>query len=320
MTQNDSTVARPPFGQPVATEAASPAYGAFEVAVERDRTRRQVSQGAWNVFKYALLAVYMFVCIYPFLWMIATSLRDQRSIFTSGTSLLVSNPSWSNYQEIWEAMNVPRAAFNTALVTVVVMVLTILTTSMAAYALSRSNFPGRNVVMFALLTTLLIPGEMLIIPTFYVNRTFNLVGNGGALLAVVLVTTAGAQVFNIFLMLSHFRTIPQDLYDSASIDGESYFGTYWKIAFPLIRPAVATVTLLTFMGVWNAYMIPLVYLAPLPDYQTLTIALIQYSKQFQTLYHIMAAGAVITLVPVIVVFMFLQRYFIRGLTEGATKG
>lgn len=290
------------------------------VAVEKDKARRQVNRTLWTVAKYSILLVYMVICIYPFLWMLATSLRDQRSVFTSGTSLIVSNPSWANYAEIWEAMNVPRAAFNTALVTVVVMLLTIFTTSMAAYALSRSDFPGRGIIMFALLTTLLIPGEMLIIPTFYVNRTFNLVGNSGALLAVILVITAGAQVFNIFLMLSHFRTVPRDLYDSAALDGETYFGTYWKIAFPLIRPAVATVTLLTFMGVWNAYMIPLVYLAPLPDYQTLTIALIQYSKQFQTLYHIMAAGAVITLVPVIVVFIFLQRYFIRGLTEGATKG
>ncbi len=309
MSHQNTTLAPPSFDQRGVTVATAP-----------DKVRRQVNQAGWNVVKYSLLAVYMAICIYPFLWMVATSLRDQRSIFTSGTSLIVSNPSWANYAEIWEAMNVPRAAFNTALITVVVMLLTIFTTSMAAYALSRSNFPGRGIIMFALLTTLLIPGEMLIIPTFYVNRTFNLVGNGGALLAVILVVTAGAQVFNIFLMLSHFRTIPQDLYDSAALDGESYFGTYRKIAFPLIRPAVATVTLLTFMGVWNAYMIPLVYLAPLPDYQTLTIALIQYSKQFQTLYHIMAAGAVITLVPVIVVFIFLQRYFIRGLTEGATKG
>ena len=200
------------------------------------------------------------------------------------------------------------------------MVLTILTTSMTSYALSRSNFPGRQAILFCLLATLLIPGEMLVIPTFYVNRTFGFVGDGKALIAVILVTTAGAQAFNVYLMLGHFRTIPKDLFDSAELDGETYFGTYWRIAFPLIRPAVATITLLTFMGVWNAYLIPLVYLAPLQDCQTLTIALVQYSKQFQTLYHIMAAGAVIGLVPVILVFIFLQRYFIRGLTEGATKG
>ena len=303
-------------------EVATPAMemDTFEVARESDRTRRLVMGGVWSALRYGLLMVYMFICIYPFLWMFATSLRDQRSVFTSGTSLIVSNPSWANYTEIWNAMNVPRAAFNTALVTAVVMALTIFTTSMTAYALARSQFPGRGMIMFALLTTLLIPGEMLIIPTFYVNRSMHLVGDGKALLAVILVMTAGAQVFNIFLMLSHFRTIPRDLYDSAELDGETYFGIYRNVAFPLIRPAVATVVLLTFMGVWNAYMIPLVYLTPLPDFQTLTIALIQYSKQFQTLYHVMAAGAVITLVPVMVVFVFLQRYFISGLTEGSLKG
>lgn len=292
----------------------------FEVAVDPDRRRRQVTGWLTTAVCYGLLLVYMAICLYPFIWMVVTSLRDQRSVFTAGSSLWVSNPNWQNYADIWDSANLPRAFANTVAITAACMILTIWTTSMTAYALSRSNFPGRQVILFCLLATLLIPGEMLVIPTFYVNRSFGLVGDGKALLAVVLVMTAGAQAFNVYLMLGHFRTIPKDLFDSAELDGETYFGTYWRIAFPLIRPAVATITLLTFMGVWNAYLIPLVYLAPLADFQTLTIALVQYSKQFQTLYHIMAAGAVIGLVPVILVFIFLQRYFIRGLTEGATKG
>ncbi len=292
----------------------------FEVAVDPNRGRQEVNRVLSNVVKYGLLLVYMVICLYPFVWMVVTSLRDQRSVFTAGSSLWVSNPNWQNYADIWNSANIPRAFIVTIVITAACMLLTILTTSMTSYALSRSNFPGKQAILFCLLATLLIPGEMLVIPTFYVNRTFGFVGDGKALLAVILVTTAGAQAFNVYLMLGHFRTIPKDLFDSAELDGETYFGTYWRIAFPLIRPAVATITLLTFMGVWNAYLIPLVYLAPLPEWQTLTIALVQYSKQFQTLYHIMAAGAVIGLVPVILVFIFLQRYFIQGLTDGATKG
>ncbi|MDQ3654413.1 MAG: carbohydrate ABC transporter permease [Chloroflexota bacterium] len=305
----------------VETRAPNPAPTTeFEVAVDSDRQRKQVTTWATLGVRYGLLLLYMVVCLYPFVWMVSTSLRDQRGVFTAGGSLWVSNPNWQNYVDIWNSANLPRAFVNTIAITAACMVLTIITTSMTSYALSRSDFPGRQAILFCLLTTLLIPGEMLIIPTFYVNRTFGLVGDGKALIAVVLVTVAGAQAFNVYLMLGHFRTIPRDLFDSAQLDGETYFGAYWRIAFPLIRPAVATITLLTFMGVWNAYIIPLVYLAPLRDFQTLTIALVQYSKQFQTLYHIMAAGAVIGLVPVILVFIFLQRYFIRGLTEGATKG
>jgi len=292
----------------------------LELPVDPDRQRKQLTKGLTIGLRYGLLLVYMVVCLYPFVWMVSTSLRDQRGVFTAGGSLWVSNPNWQNYVDIWNSANLPRAFINTIAITAACMVLTIITTSMTSYALSRSNFPGRQTILFCLLTTLLIPGEMLIIPTFYVNRTFGFVGDGKALIAVILVTVAGAQAFNVYLMLGHFRTIPRDLFDSAELDGETYFGTYWRIAFPLIRPAVATITLLTFMGVWNAYIIPLVYLAPLRDFQTLTIALVQYSKQFQTLYHIMAAGAVIGLVPVIIVFVFLQRFFIRGLTEGATKG
>jgi ABC-type glycerol-3-phosphate transport system permease component len=307
----------------MATEVGAPSpvdSRQFEVAVDPDRGRKQAGRVLSNVVKYGLLLIYMVICIYPFVWMVITSLRDQRSVFTAGSSLWVSNPNWQNYVDIWNSANIPRAFIVTIVITAACLVLTIITTSMTSYALSRSNFPGKQAILFCLLATLLIPGEMLIIPTFYVNRTFGFVGDGKALIAVILVTTAGAQAFNVYLMLGHFRTIPKDLFDSAELDGETYFGTYWRIAFPLIRPAVATITLLTFMGVWNAYLIPLVYLAPLPDWQTLTIALVQYSKQFQTLYHIMAAGAVIGLVPVILVFIFLQRYFIQGLTEGATKG
>ncbi len=274
----------------------------------------------WGGVRYGLLALYMALCLYPFLWMVATSLRSSRSVFSSGLSLWVDAPQWQNYQDIWDAANIPRAATNTVIITAVCMAATILTTSMSAYALTRSDFPGRKFVMVALLTTFLVPGEMLIIPTFYVNRSLNLIGDWKSVVAVILVMTAGAQVFNIYLLISHFQTLPAELFDAAAVDGESYFGAYRRIAFPLIRPALATISLLTFMGVWNAYLVPLVYLSQVPDYQTLTIALIQYSKQFQTLYHVMAAGAVVTLVPVVLVFVFLQRYFIRGLTEGATKG
>jgi len=252
--------------------------------------------------------------------MVGCSLRTSSGVFSAGISLWVDSPNWENYSEIWREANVPRAAINTVLITAVCMVAIIMTTSMTAYALTRSDFPGKKLIMIALLTTFLIPGEMLIIPTFYVNRSLHLIGDWKALIAVVLVMTAGAQVFNIYLLMSHFQTLPSEIYDAAAIDGESYFGMYWHIAFPLVRPALATISLLTFMGIWNAYLVPLVYLSPLPDYQTLTIALIQYSQRFQTLYHIMAAGAVIALVPVVLIFIFLQRYFIRGLTEGATKG
>ncbi len=305
----------------MAAETRVPVSGAdFSVPVDPNRQQKELGRRLTLVVRYGLLLIYMAICLYPFVWMVSTSLRDQRGVFTAGASLWVSNPNWQNYVDIWNSANLPRAFANTIAITAACLVLTIITTSMTSYALSRSDFPGRQAILFCLLTTLLIPGEMLIIPTFYVNRTFGFVGDGKALIAVVLVTVAGAQAFNVYLMLGHFRTIPRDLFDSAELDGETYFGAYRRIAFPLIRPAVATITLLTFMGVWNAYIIPLVYLAPLRDFQTLTIALVQYSKQFQTLYHVMAAGAVIGLVPVILVFVFLQRFFIRGLTEGATKG
>jgi ABC-type glycerol-3-phosphate transport system permease component len=274
----------------------------------------------WEGVRYALLVIYAILCLYPFFWMLSASLRTSAGVFSAGLSLWVDDPQWANYAEIWQEANVPRAAFVTVVITAVCMAVTILTTSMTAFAVTRSDFPGRRLVMVALLTTFLIPGEMLIIPTFYINRALNLVGEWRSVIAVILVMTAGAQVFNIYLLIGHFRTLPPELYDAALVDGETYFGMYRRIAFPLVRPALATIALLTFMGVWNAYLVPLVYLAPLRDYQTLTIALVQYSKQFQTLYHIMAAGAVITLVPIIVVFIFLQRYFVRGLTEGATKG
>jgi raffinose/stachyose/melibiose transport system permease protein len=306
--------------------ATIPRAGELAPVQEFDHPRRQTSVAetglrlGWTGVRYALLCLYLVICIYPFLWMISTSLRTSASVFAAGLSLKVDDPQWVNYQEIWRQADIPRAAINTVLITAVCMALIIFTTSMTAYAVTRSDFPGKKLIMVALLTTFLVPGEMLVIPTFYVNRSLHLIGDWRSVIAVILVMTAGAQVFNIYLLIGYFRTVPRDLYDASELDGASYFGTYWRISLPLIKPALATISLLTFMGVWNAYLIPLVYLAQNPKYQTLTIALIQYSKRFQTLYHIMAAGAVLTLVPIIIVFLFLQRYFIQGLTEGATKG
>lgn len=284
------------------------------------RGRRDLGHYAGRALLYGLLIFYALICLYPFLWMIATSLRTSTSVFEGGLSLWVPDPQWKNYSEIWVQADVPRSAINTVLITAVSMIAIIISTSMAAYALARAHFPGRRLILVLLLATFLIPGEMLVIPTFYVNRALGFIGGPRSLVAVMLVTIAGAQVFNIYLLLSHFETIPGELYDAAEIDGSSFFGTYWRVAMPLIRPALATIVLLTFMGVWNAYLTPLVYLSQQRGYQTLTIALIQYSKRFQTLYHIMAAGSVLALLPIIVLFIFLQRYFVRGLTEGAVKG
>jgi ABC-type glycerol-3-phosphate transport system permease component len=287
---------------------------------QRSPASYRLARFAWNVIRYVVLTAYVVICLYPFFWMFSTSLRDSAGVFSSGLSLWVENPQWQNYQQIWVQADVFRSAINTLLITAICMTTIVLTSSMAAYALARADFPGRKLVMFALLTTFLIPGEMLIIPTFYVNRALGLIGESRSLLAVILVMTSGAQVFNIYLLLSHFGTVPSELYDAADIDGSSFFGTYWRIAMPLVRPALATIVLLTFMGIWNAYLIPVVYLSQQRGFQTLTVALIQYSQRFQTLYHVMAAGAVIALVPIILVFVFLQRYFIQGITEGATKG
>jgi len=305
---------------PRTTTPTTTTRSVIEVPERRTTVWMRLTGLGWGGFRYGLLALYMVLCLYPFAWMIATSLRTSAGVFSGGLSLWVDSPNWGNYSEIWREANVPRAAINTVLITAVCMAAIIMTTSMTAYALTRSNFPGKKIIMVALLTTFLIPGEMLIIPTFYVNRSLHLIGDWKSLIAVILVMTAGAQVFNIYLLMSHFQTLPSEIYDAAAIDGESYFGTYWHIAFPLVRPALATISLLTFMGIWNAFLVPLVYLSQQPNYQTLTIALIQYSKRFQTLYHIMAAGAVIALVPVVLIFIFLQRYFIQGLTDGATKG
>src|SRR5919107_4677838 len=150
-----------------------------------------LSRAGWGGVRYLLLGVYAVLCLYPFLWMLATSLRTSASVFGSGLSLAVSDPQWRNYRDIWEAANVPRAAMNTVIITGICMALVILTTSMTAYALTRSDFPGRRLVLVALLTTFLIPGEMLIIPTFYVTRALHLIGDWRSVIAVILVMTAG---------------------------------------------------------------------------------------------------------------------------------
>ncbi|HKG25844.1 MAG TPA: carbohydrate ABC transporter permease [Thermomicrobiales bacterium] len=284
---------------------------------------RRPGKGArWGgeTVRAGLLLIYAVLSLYPLLWIVATSLRTSSGVYRAGLSLRVDEPRWQNYTDFFRAADVPRAAFVTLVVAAAVMALLFLTTSMTAYALARSDFPGRRLVLAALAGTIFVPAQTLLIPTFYVNRSLGLIGGWRSVAAVVLVMVAGGQAFNVYLLLGHFRTLPRDLYDAAALDGAGYFETYRRIALPLVRPGLATCALIAFAGIWNAYLVPLVYLGQQPGYQTLTIALVQYSRRFQTAYHLLAAGQVIALMPVVVAFVVLQRHCVRGLIGGALRG
>ncbi len=266
-----------------------------------------------------MLSLYAAACLLPLVWIGATSLRTSTGVYAAGLSLWVDRPQWGNYIAFWQSADVPRSVGISVALTAASLAAVLLSTSMTAYAIARARFPGRRLLIGALWSTVLLPAEMLVIPTFHVNRALGLIGGWRSVAAVLLVMTAGGQAFNIVLLAAHFRGVTRDLYDAAALDGAGFVRTYWTVAMPMVRPGLVTCGLFIFMGVWNAYLIPLVYLGQQRGHQTLTVALVQFSRRAQTAYHLLAAGQVIAILPVVVVFAAMQRHLVRGLVESARQ-
>ncbi|MFH1009001.1 MAG: carbohydrate ABC transporter permease [Candidatus Latescibacterota bacterium] len=280
--------------------------------------RRSISRlGRWPL--YALLLFWSLVCLYPLAWMFATSLKTMPEITQDAMALLPEAFRWENYAEAWTHGNFGVYFKNSIIVTTVALFLVLWTSSMTAFAVARTEFPGKRFMLFALVATLFIPAEATLVPVFHIAKRLHLLNSLGGL---IIVSTAGAQVVSIYLIQAYFRTIPKDLDDAAKIDGCTLFQTYWHVVLPLARPVLATVAILTFMGTWNAYLLPLAFTMSRPELRTLPVGLVAFQSgfAFSVNWPLLCAGAAITLLPVIVLYILLQRYFVSGIAAGALKG
>ncbi|GAA2756398.1 carbohydrate ABC transporter permease [Actinopolymorpha rutila] len=263
----------------------------------------------------AFLAVGCALWVYPFVWMVAASLKDQMEVFASGLSLVPKSPVWANYARAWNDAHFGRYLLNTVVVTVVTVVVVVVRCAMAGYVLARHQFAGRKVIMVVLVATLFVPTGYTVIPVVDLSQRLGLLNSLGGM---VVALSGGAHVAAILLYLGYFRQIPRELEEAAIVDGAGFWSIFFRVMLPLAMPVTATVTLLTFLATWNAFFLPLVFTFSRPDLRTLSVGMLAFVGENSTDWSGMAAAATISLLPVVVIFVLLQRYFVEGIA-GAVK-
>ncbi|MBT3375878.1 MAG: carbohydrate ABC transporter permease [Lentisphaerae bacterium] len=250
----------------------------------------------------------------PLLWMVSTSVKSPDADVLNPAQFLPEKIHWENYRTVMVETNFGRALFNSFLVTISVTFGQVLTSSLAAFAFARLKFVGRDRIFFAYLATMMIPGAVTMIPVFILLRQLHWVNTYWGLIIPGMFSAYGT-----FMLRQFFMGISSELEDAAIIDGCSALGVYWHVILPLSKPALATLTILTFMGSWRNFMWPLI-ITHTRDKFTLPVALAQFQEMFGVQWTLMMAGSVIMIIPMLVVFIFGQRYFVEGIQLGALKG
>jgi len=269
----------------------------------------------WTLVRYIALAAFCLVWIYPFLWLLSASLKTPMEIFSKGLNLLPDTPIWDNYVRAWVTAGFQGYMINTLIVTIGTVALVIVHTALTGYVLGRYQFAGRGIVIAVLGATFIIPAGLTIIPIVDLASALGLMnGPWGIILALA----GSGQSAAILLYAAYFRGLPKELEEAALMDGAGFLRVFFNIMLPLAGPVTATVGVLTFLAAWNAFLIPLVFTFGAPGLRTLPVGMLAFVGTNETDWSGMAAAATISLVPVIVFFFIVQRYFVEGIS-GAVK-
>jgi len=267
----------------------------------------------WTLLVMALLIVVM---VLPFLWMLSTSLKSQEYILTVTPQFIPRPLTFESYGILAQRINLGRVFFNSLFVAIVGSAGQILVAAMAAFAFSRMTWRGRDTVFLLYLATMMIPSVVLVLPQFALIRALDWVNTYPALIVPGLVSA-----FGTFLLRQSFLTLPKDFEEAAFVDGANYFTIFWRIVLPLSRPAMATLAIFSFMGLWNSYLWPL-FVARKESTMTLPVALavLQSGPRALTEWNVVMAGAVVTVLPMLIVYMLAQRWFVQGIVTSGIKG
>jgi len=253
--------------------------------------------------------------VFPFVWVLFTSFKGPNdAIYSVPPQLIPHEPTFANYIRVANQLPVGKFFVNSITVSIVSVILNLFFTSLAAYPFAKMNFRGRDVIFYLLLATFIVPPQLTYIPSFVL--AVNVFKYYDTLFALIF--PGLATVFNIFLLRQAFKTVPNDLIDAGRIDGASEFRIWWSILLPIVRPSLATVAIITFVNQWNDFFWPSLMLHT-RDRMTLQVGLAAMQGMFTSDTRGMAAGVVMTVVPILILFVTLQRQFVKGLT-GAVKG
>jgi putative chitobiose transport system permease protein len=291
--------------------------GATTGAVAKAGTRsRAGGRKVWEpIFWYVVLVVISLGTIFPFLWIFLTAFKGPTdAIYSTPPQLIPHDPTLDNFRRVWQQLPVGNFFLNSIGVAVATTALSVLITSLAAYPFAKMRFKGRDAIFYLLLATLIVPVQLTYIPSFVLAvRVFKYYDTIAALILPNI-----ASVFNVFLLRQAFRGVPDDLLDAARIDGASELRIWWSVLLPVVRPSLATVAIFTFVASWNDFLWPSLML-PTMAHKTLPVGLAALQGMFSSDFRGTAAGVTMTVIPIMIFFVLLQRQFIRGLS-GAVKG
>jgi multiple sugar transport system permease protein len=278
----------------------------------------RVRQGgtAGRIAQYGLMIALVAIMVLPFLWMLSTSLKQQQYILQATPQLIPDPLTFESYTQLGERIDLGRTTFNSVFVAVANTIGQIVIAAMAAYAFSRMKWRGRDTVFVLYLATMMIPAVVLVIPQFILVRSLGWVNSYAGLIVPGLFSA-----FGVFLLRQSFLGLPKDFEEAAFVDGANHFVIFWRIVLPLSQPAIATLAVFSFMGSWNAYLWPL-FTARREEVLTLPVALatLQAGPRALTEWNMVMAGSVIAVLPILLVYLLAQRWFVSGVISSGIKG
>ncbi|MGQ9554232.1 MAG: carbohydrate ABC transporter permease [Anaerolineae bacterium] len=275
-----------------------------------------VQQAVWRLTVYALLIAGSVIMLLPFLWMLSTSLKTASDTFTYSPTWIPRPVHWQNYTESLSAMLFPILLKNTLQVTIYSLVGCLLTGTIVAFGFARMRFPGRDFLFLVLLATMMLPGQVTMIPVYIIFKWLRWIDT---LQPLWVRAFLGGGAFYIFLMRQFFMTLPRELDEAAAMDGCSTLGVLWRILLPLSKPALATVAIFTFMGSWNDFMTALIYVNSIPK-MTLALGLHIFQGAYYTQWNYLMAASLVVMLPCLILFFLAQNYFIQGIALTGMKG
>ena len=284
----------------------SPREGVMDSARQRERMTR--------VLLYALLILGAALALIPMVWMVSASLMPSGEASSFPPHFFPSKPTLEHYTDLFTRLNLGRYLLNSAFVALVVTSASLIINAMAGYAFAKLRFRGRDRLFRALSTGLVLPVQVAMLPLFLLLKNMGLINTYWGVIIPGL-----ASIFGIFLVRQYALAIPDEMLDAARVDGASEFRIFWSIVVPGIMPILATLSIWTFLATWNDFMWPLIVLSDSSHY-TLPVALANLSGEHVQDTELMMAGSVLTVIPVMLVFLFLQRYYIQGVMAGSVKG
>ena len=276
------------------------------------KTKKEIN----TFFIYGILIIISCICIFPIAWMCLISFKPPTESISGLSSILVKEPTFANFKRLFEMIPLAQNLFNSAFTTIIGTVSTLFFCSLAGFAFAKFQFPGRNFLIYFVIATMLIPPEVGAVPLFILMKQFNLINSLWSLIIPRVATAVG-----IFYMNQYISDIPDELIEAAKVDGCTDFGIFVKVVIPVIKPALASWAAITLIARWNDFFWPLLYLRKSIKYTLMvTISLLPVSEGLSTPWPVILAGTTLVIIPIILLYLILQKFQKSGIMEGAVKG